>query len=118
MFTDKQVITVTEQAADYIRSLSARELADAQEAENAGLRISIKKGGCSGSEYDFSLATEKGKYDEEIVEKGVRIFVDPGAVLKIIGSEMDYETGKFSSGFVFRNPNELGRCGCGKSVQL
>ncbi|TAE34978.1 MAG: iron-sulfur cluster assembly accessory protein [Alphaproteobacteria bacterium] len=112
----KQAIQLTDRAADYIRSLM--EEAQSTEKPILGLRVSIKKGGCSGSEYVFDYSTEMVKYDEVIEDKGVRVFIDPAALLKVIGSEMDYEDALFSSGFIFRNPNELGKCGCGKSVQL
>ncbi len=112
----KQIITITDNAAKYISSL----IQQGQQENKAyiGLRIGIKKGGCSGNEYDFQYADVKREYDEEIIDKGIKLFIDPAATMKIIGSQMDYEEGMFSSGFVFNNPNELSRCGCGKSVQL
>ena len=112
----KQVITITDQAASYISSIIER--GQKENKAYIGLRIGIKSGGCSGNEYDFQYAEEKSKYDEEVIEKGIKIFIEPAAIMKIIGSQMDYEEGMFSSGFVFKNPNELGRCGCGKSVKL
>lgn len=112
----KPIIEVTDRAADYIRSVI--EQGKQENKAYVGLRVGIKKGGCSGSEYDFQYAETKGPYEEEIVDKGVRLFIDPAATLKLIGSRMDYEEGKFASGLVFQNPNELGSCGCGKSVQL
>ena len=112
----KDIIQITDRAADYIRDIIAK--GQQENKSYIGLRISIKKGGCSGSEYDFQYAEEKGQYEEEITDKGVKIFIDPGAVMKLIGSQMDYKEGTFSSGFVFTNPNEKGSCGCGKSVQL
>jgi iron-sulfur cluster assembly protein len=112
----KQIVTITDNAADYIRSVMAKGTAENEAI--LGLRVSIKKGGCSGSEYDFQYATEKGQYDEVVEDKGVRVFVDPAATLKIIGSELDYVKDKFSAQLLFNNPNELGRCGCGKSVEL
>jgi iron-sulfur cluster assembly accessory protein len=112
----KQIITITDNAAKYISSIIQR----GQQENKAyiGLRIGIKKGGCSGSEYDFQYAEEKREHDEEIIDKGIKLFIDPAATMQIIGSQMDYEEEVLSSGFIFRNPNELGRCGCGKSVQL
>lgn len=112
----KQIITITDNAAKYISSIIAQ--GQLENKAYIGLRVSIKKGGCSGSEYDFQYATEKHEHDEEIVDKGIKLFINPTATIHIIGSQMDYEEGMFSSGFVFNNPNELGRCGCGKSVQL
>ena len=112
----KQIITITDNAAKYISSI----IQQGQQENKAyiGLRIGIKKGGCSGSEYDFQYAEAKREYDEEVIDKGIKLFIDPAATMKIIGSQMDYEEEVLSSGFIFRNPNELGRCGCGKSVQL
>jgi len=112
----KQIITITDCAAKYISSII--EQGRQENKAYIGLRIGIKKGGCSGNEYDFQYADVKREYDEEIIDKGIKLFIDPSATMKIIGSQMDYEEGSFSSGFVFKNPNELGRCGCGKSVQL
>jgi len=112
----KQIITITDSAAKYISTII--EQGQKENKAYVGLRISIKKGGCSGNEYNFQYADVKHEYDEEIVDKGVKLFIDPSATMKILGSQMDYDDGMFSSGFVFKNPNELGRCGCGKSVQL
>lgn len=112
----QDIIQLTDRAAEYIRHI----IGQGQEENKSyvGLRIGIKKGGCSGSEYDFQYAESKGPYEEEINSKGVRVFIDPAATLKLIGSEMDYVDNKLSSGFVFHNPNEQGSCGCGKSVKL
>jgi iron-sulfur cluster assembly accessory protein len=112
----KQIITITDNAAKYISSI----IQQGQQENKAyiGLRIGIKKGGCSGNEYDFQYAEAKSEHDEEIIDKGIKLFIDPAATMQIIGSQMDYEEGVLSSGFIFSNPNELGRCGCGKSVQL
>jgi iron-sulfur cluster assembly protein len=112
----KEIIQLTDRAASYIQGIIAK--GQQEKISYIGLRVSVKKGGCSGSEYDFQYAEEKRPYEEEILDKGVRLFIDPGAVMKLIGSQMDYEAGTFSSGLVFANPNEKGSCGCGKSVQL
>jgi iron-sulfur cluster assembly protein len=84
----------------------------------AGLRIGIKSKGCSGLSYSVEYAKERSPGDEIIEDKGITIFVDPKATLFIIGSEMDYVEDKLQSGFVFRNPNEKGRCGCGESFHI
>ena len=112
----KSIITITPNAAKYIHTIVQKHASD--KAITPGLRVSIKKGGCSGNEYDFSYADAKHPQDEEIIEHDVRVFIDPGALLHIIGSMMDYEDTLFKSGLVFTNPNEEGRCGCGKSVQF
>ena len=113
---EKNIITITENAASYIRSV----LDDKTVAGQAplGLRISIKKGGCSGSEYDFQYASAKHPFDEEVKQHGITVFIDPAAFLQILGSTMDYEEDLFASKLTFSNPNEEGRCGCGKSVQF
>ena len=93
----QQLLTVTESAANQIKSL----MAQAPEGQPVvGLRIGVQSGGCSGMSY-----------------KGVKIFVDQRAMLYLIGTEMDYADGQFESGFTFKNPNETGRCGCGKSFK-
>lgn len=108
-----KVITLTDAAAERIRSLTA-----ASGREGAGLRIGVKKGGCAGMEYTMSYAETKAPHDEVVEDKGVRILIDPTAVLFLLGTEMDYRTDRLSSGFVFHNPNQTSACGCGKSVAL
>jgi iron-sulfur cluster assembly protein len=82
------------------------------------LRVGVKNGGCAGMEYTMDWATEPGKFDEIVEDKGVRFLIDAKAVMFLIGAEMDYQTGKMRSGFVFNNPNQTSACGCGESVQL
>ena len=82
------------------------------------LRIGVKKGGCAGMEYTMQKVAAPDAKDEHIEEKGVSVFVDPSAVLFLLGTVMDFETTKLRSGFVFRNPNEVSACGCGESVML
>jgi iron-sulfur cluster assembly protein len=84
----------------------------------AGIRIGVKSKGCSGMSYSVEYADAQGKFDEVIEAEGVRIFVDPTAIMFVIGSEMDYVEDKLQSGFVFKNPNEKGRCGCGESFHV
>jgi iron-sulfur cluster assembly protein len=107
------IITLTDAAAARVKQLMARNPGQA-----AGLRVGIKTKGCSGYSYSVEYADTKGPLDEVVEDKGVTIFVDPKATLFIIGSEMDYVEGKLQSGFVFRNPNEKGRCGCGESFHV
>ena len=94
----------------------ARALLDGREA--AGLRVAITTKGCSGMAYDIDFASEPLAGDEIVSQDGITVFIDPKAVLYILGSEMDFEEDKFFSGFVFRNPNEKGRCGCGESFHI
>ena len=112
----KKIITITKCAAEYINSII--EQGRQKNKDYVGLRISIKKGGCSGNIYDFQYVDAKFESDIEVVDKGIKLFIDPSASIKIIGSRMDYIKGISLSGFMFTNPNELGRCGCGKSVKL
>ncbi|SHG07976.1 iron-sulfur cluster assembly protein [Kaistia soli DSM 19436] len=107
------VMSLTEAAAGRIREI----VEDADEPV-AGLRIGIKKGGCAGMEYTMQKVAAPEAKDERIEEKGVSVFVDPSAVLFLLGTVMDFETTKLRSGFVFRNPNEVSACGCGESVML
>jgi iron-sulfur cluster assembly protein len=106
-------ITLTETAAERIRSLLA-----SSGKELAGVRIGVKKGGCAGMEYTMEYAETRGPHDELVEDKGVRILIDPTAILFLLGTEMDYRTDRLSSGFVFNNPNQTSACGCGESVAL
>jgi iron-sulfur cluster assembly protein len=107
------VITVTEAAAARVRDIVARASTPA-----VGVRVGITKGGCAGMSYQLDLATEVARGDEVIDAHGVRVLVDPKAVLYLLGSEMDFVVDKLSARFVFRNPNEVSACGCGESVSL
>lgn len=106
-------IRVTDAAAEKIRQLLAK-----RGKPSAGIRIGIRTKGCSGMSYTLEYADAKGPFDEIVDEKGVTILIDPKATLFIIGTEMDYAENKLESGFVFRNPNEKGRCGCGESFHV
>lgn len=106
------VMTLTQAAADRVKTI----LTTADGA--AGIRVSIKKGGCAGMEYAIGLATEVNPKDDRIERDGASVFVAPEAVLYLLGTEMDYEVTKLRSGFVFNNPNQTSACGCGESVEL
>ena len=108
-----KVMTLTQAAATRVREIMARS-----EKPVAGLRIGVKNGGCAGMEYTMEWAAEKGPLDEVIDDQGVTVFIDPKAVLFLLGTEMDYKTEKLKAGFVFNNPNQTSACGCGESVQL
>ncbi|QDG79675.1 Fe-S cluster assembly scaffold SufA [Labrenzia sp. PHM005] len=108
-----QVMTLTDAAAERVN-----ELVDNSDKPALGLRVGIKKGGCAGMEYAMDLVEEAKPGDDVIEDKGAKIFVDPSAVLFLLGTEMDFEVTKFRSGFVFKNPNEVSACGCGESVSL
>ena len=110
----QQLLTVTDNAAAQIKAL----IAEAPEGQPVvGLRIGVQAGGCSGMSYFMEYAVEKNAGEEVVEDKGVKIFVDPKAMLYLVGTEMDYNDGEFESGFIFKNPNETGRCGCGKSFK-
>jgi iron-sulfur cluster assembly protein len=104
---------LTEAAAERIRALQA---ASGKEVE--GVRIGVKNGGCAGMEYTMSYAEARGPHDEVVEDKGVKLLIDPTAVMFLLGTEMDYRSDRMRSGFVFNNPNQTSACGCGESVTL
>ena len=108
-----KVVTLSDRAAERVR-----EIMDKAEKPYAGLRVGVKNGGCAGQEYVLEYAAADGPLDEQVDEKGVTILIDPKAVLFLIGTEIDYETSRLSSKFVFRNPNQTDACGCGESVTI
>ena len=83
-----------------------------------GVRVGVKNGGCAGMTYTMEYAEDVAKTDEVVEDKGVRVLIDPKAVLFLLGTEMDYKADKMQSQFIFNNPNQTGACGCGESVQL
>jgi iron-sulfur cluster assembly protein len=108
-----QVMKLTEAAAQRITELTKRA-----DSEIVGLRVGIKNGGCAGQSYTVEYAHDIRPTDEVVEDKGVKILVDPKAVLFLLGTEMDYKVDKMSAQFIFNNPNQTGACGCGESVQL
>ena len=108
-----QVMKLTEAAAQRIQELTRRA-----DSEIVGLRVGVKNGGCAGQSYTVEYAHEVRPSDEVVEDKGVKILVDPKAVLFLLGTEMDYKVDKLSAQFVFNNPNQTAACGCGESVQL
>ncbi|MBS1164096.1 MAG: iscA [Proteobacteria bacterium] len=106
------VMTLTESAAERVR-----EIVD--NAEDAvGIRLGIKNGGCAGMSYTVDLAREALPGDERVEGHGATVFVEAKAVLFLLGTELDFERTPLRTGFVFRNPNQVGACGCGESVSL
>jgi iron-sulfur cluster assembly protein len=108
-----KVVSLTDAAAERVR-----EIMDRATKPYAGLRVGVKNGGCAGSEYVLEYAETAGPLDEVVEDKGVKILIEPKAVLFLIGTEVDYEVSRLSSKFVFRNPNQTDACGCGESVTI
>lgn len=106
------VVTLTQAAADRVRDLLAAQ------PDKAGLKIGLKNGGCAGQEYTFAMAEAAEPMDEVVSADGATVIVDGKAVLYLLGSEIDYETTRVASRFVFRNPNQTDACGCGESVTI
>lgn len=107
------VITLTESAARHVKELMSKA-----DKSVLGLRVGVSTRGCSGLSYVVEYAEDRKRFEDVVEDKGVRIFIDPTAVMFLIGSEMDYVQDKFHNGFVFTNPNEQGRCGCGESFHV
>ena len=108
-----KAVSLTDAAAERVREIMAKA-----DKPAVGIRVGVKNGGCAGQEYTFAYADEIGPLDEVVEDKGVTILIDPKAVLFLIGSEIDYETTRLASKFVFRNPNQTDACGCGESVTI
>jgi len=108
-----QVVRLTEAAAQRVR-----EIMGAAEKPVAGLRVGVKNGGCAGMSYTMEWAEAVGPHDEVVDDKGVKVLIDPKAIMFLLGTEMDFKADKLSSGFVFNNPNQTAACGCGESVSI
>jgi iron-sulfur cluster assembly protein len=108
-----KVVTLSDAAATRVRDIMARA-----EKPYAGLRVGVKNGGCAGQEYVLEYAEAANPLDEIVEDKGVRILIEPKAVLFLIGTEIDYEVSRLSAKFVFNNPNQTDACGCGESVTI
>jgi iron-sulfur cluster assembly protein len=104
---------LTEAAASRIKAVMAQASKPV-----AGVRVGVKNGGCAGMEYTMEYADAVRPTDEVVEDRGVKLLIDPKAVMFLLGTEMDYKTEKLSAQFVFNNPNQTSACGCGESVQL
>jgi len=109
----KAIISITDQAAEKIQHILAK-----RETPAIGIKVGVKQGGCSGMEYIFEFAETQNPADEMVEDKGVKVFINPAAVLYLIGTTLDYVEDIKKSGFAFVNPNEKGRCGCGESFKV
>ena len=104
---------LTDAAADRIKAIMAKA-----DKPFAGVRVGVKNGGCAGMAYTMEYAESAAKFDEVVEDKGVKLLIDPKAVMFLLGTEMDFKVDKLSSTFVFNNPNQTSACGCGESVLL
>jgi iron-sulfur cluster assembly protein len=109
----RKVMSLTEAAASRVR-----EIMEKSETPALGLRVGVRNGGCAGMSYTMELAERVEPLDEVIDDKGVKVLIDPKAVLFLLGAEMDYKADRLGSSFTFRNPNETSSCGCGESVSI
>ena len=112
-FIMTSIIKLSDKAANRIK-----EIMSGKETDSIGVRVAVKSGGCAGMSYVMEYAKVLNPNDEVIEEKGVKVFVDSAAVMYLLGTEMDYKKEEFSSSFVFNNPNESERCGCGESFKV
>ena len=109
----KDVIKLSDNAASRIKDIMSKD-----ENKSVGVRVGVKSGGCAGMSYIMEYAKEINPNDEVIEDKGVKVFIDPAAIMYLLGTEMDYKKEQFSSSFIFKNPNETERCGCGESFKV
>ena len=108
----EQVIKLSTNAAERIKEIMSKA-----EDKAIGVRVGVKSGGCAGMSYVMEYAKDIKPNEEVIEEKGVKVLIDPKAIMYLLGTEMDYKKEELSSTFVFNNPNETERCGCGESFK-
>ena len=109
----KQAITLSDRAAERVK-----EIMDQSKEPIVGVRVGVSSGGCAGMSYVMEYAKKINPNDEIIEDKGVKVLIDPNAIMYLLGTEMDYKKEELSSTFVFKNPNETERCGCGESFKI
>ena len=109
----KQVITLSDRAADRVKEI----IASAKEPIVV-VRVGVASGGCAGMSYVMEYAKNTNSNDEIVEDKGVKVLIDPKAIMYLLGTEMDYKKDELSSTFIFKNPNETERCGCGESFKI
>jgi len=108
----KAALTLTNSAVNQVKNLLA------QQPQAVGLRIGVRQRGCNGMSYTLDYAVQKEKFDEEVAQDGIKVYIDKKAQLSILGTEMDFQESKLAAEFVFNNPNISGTCGCGESFSL
>jgi iron-sulfur cluster assembly protein len=108
-----KIMSLTDAAAERIN-----EIIEDSDKPVIGVRVGVKNAGCAGMAYTLDYVAEPVKGDDHVSDKGVEVFIEPKATMFLLGTVMDFEQSKMSSGFTFKNPNQTGECGCGESVQL
>ena len=108
----KQVITLSDRAAERVKEIIA-----SSKEPIVGVRVGVESGGCAGMSYVMEYAKSTNPNDEIIEDKGVKVLIDPKAIMYLLGTEMDYKKEELTSTFIFKNPNETERCGCGESFK-
>ncbi|MBS0471469.1 MAG: iron-sulfur cluster assembly accessory protein [Proteobacteria bacterium] len=108
-----KAVRLTDAAAARLRAIM-----DDAEGKYLGVRVGVTNGGCAGMSYTMDYAEQQNPLDEVVEDRGVKIFIDPKAILFLIGTEMDFVTEKLGARFVFNNPNQTAACGCGESVSI
>ena len=109
----EQIIKLSQNAAERIKDIMSKA-----EDTTIGVRVGVQSGGCAGMSYIMEYAKDIKPNEEVIEDKGVKVLIDPKAIMYLLGTEMDYKKESFSSQFVFKNPNETERCGCGESFKV
>ena len=108
-----KIMSLTDAAAERIT-----EIIEDSDKPVIGVRVGVKNAGCAGMAYTLDYVTEPVQGDDHVSDKGVNVYIEPKATMFLLGTVMDFEQSKMSSGFTFKNPNQTGECGCGESVQL
>jgi iron-sulfur cluster assembly protein len=108
-----QAVLLSDAAAERVREILANA-----EGKYVGLRVGVRNGGCAGMSYTMDYAEAALPLEEVVEDKGVKVFIDPKAILFLIGAEIDFVHEKMGARFVFNNPNQTAACGCGESVSL
>ena len=109
----KQAITLSDRAAERVKEIIAQS-----KEPIVGVRVGVSSGGCAGMSYVMEYAKKINPNDEIVEDKGVKVLIDPKAIMYLLGTEMDYKKEELSSTFIFKNPNETERCGCGESFKI